>query len=161
MLEAHRSALRQLGILQSLEQELPQTELYGEIRGAVEGAIAGELAGMSTGLAAEAERATGSIASTSHFTCDGLQTAMLAESFFTFGYQMTRPHAWTYQTTACMTSDSWVDLLQEQDPSPDKVIFHVGCNKGYDAALSFDRWDHSPEPFSNEQWAAVVNKALP
>jgi len=45
--------------------------------------------------------------------------------------------------------DLWVDSLVESDPSSDKIIIDIGCNKGDDLIAWMERWDPSPQGFWN------------
>lgn len=43
--------------------------------------------------------------------------------------------------TSCPGEESWVEGLVKVDPSPDKVIMNVGCNKGHDSVSWLEHFD--------------------
>jgi len=57
--------------------------------------------------------------------------------------------------------DVWVDAMVEADPSPDKIIMDVGCNKGDDSISWLERWDPSPHGFWNtSRWRNYYDEVL-
>eukprot|EP00440_Ansanella_granifera_P062915 gb/GFBE01068223.1/.p1 GENE.gb/GFBE01068223.1/~~gb/GFBE01068223.1/.p1 ORF type:complete len:775 (+),score=67.26 gb/GFBE01068223.1/:1-2325(+) len=51
-----------------------------------------------------------------------------------------KPGVAMMKDTAC-PGEAWVDAIVQSDPSPDKVIVNVGCNKGNDAINWLQRFD--------------------
>ena len=43
--------------------------------------------------------------------------------------------------TGCPQEEAWVERLVKADPSPDKVIVNIGCNKGHDSIVWLNRFD--------------------
>eukprot|EP00931_Biecheleriopsis_adriatica_P113685 TRINITY_DN8884_c0_g1_i1.p1 TRINITY_DN8884_c0_g1~~TRINITY_DN8884_c0_g1_i1.p1 ORF type:complete len:358 (-),score=44.60 TRINITY_DN8884_c0_g1_i1:55-1128(-) len=63
-------------------------------------------------------------------------------------------------TTNC-PSTPWIDEMVKADPSPDKIIMDVGCNKGDDAIEWMDRWDPSGSFWNKSTWIATLRDHHP
>eukprot|EP00746_Dinoflagellata_sp_MGD_P156574 gnl/MRDRNA2_/MRDRNA2_85884_c0_seq2.p1 gnl/MRDRNA2_/MRDRNA2_85884_c0~~gnl/MRDRNA2_/MRDRNA2_85884_c0_seq2.p1 ORF type:complete len:480 (-),score=40.56 gnl/MRDRNA2_/MRDRNA2_85884_c0_seq2:118-1557(-) len=78
--------------------------------------------------------------------CDRMQLCM-AKSF------------WPMKTSC--PKGLWYEGMARADPSPQKIIMNIGCNKGADAVGMMIRWDGSETSFSLESWrSALVHAGL-
>lgn len=58
--------------------------------------------------------------------------------------------------TRCPDNSWWLNAFAAIDPSPNKTIIVIGCNKGADAIDLYSMYDNGPKPFNSTLWREAV-----